>query len=244
MNGFSFAGQKLEIQAVQLGVEYKEANEAKKELSEEAKETLKAVRGLLEERYVIDDRLLNLSALGQDEKLVTMGFFEDTNTVGKLFPVMMVVCNDIFTEPEKKVQFVPSISLARNAITNVSMVNDLAETFPDLQNLDLEFNQIQDLRGLDTWRHKFRNLERLRLNGNPITNTTSDYKDRLMEWYPKLHFLNDIQIRSPGEVALAVERAKIAEDITPIPVAGWDFRDVTNGIAHVFSLCYNLLTAN
>lgn len=224
---------------MQPGTVYKE----KKELSEEAKETLKSIRSVLEERYVVEDTLLNLSALGQDEKLVKMGFFEDTHTVGKLFPVMMVVCNDIFTEPEKKVEFVPSISLARNAISNVSMVNDLADTFPDLINLDLEFNQIQDLRGLDVWRHKFRKLERLRLNGNPITDIPSDYKERLMEWFPKLHVLNDIQIRSEGEVALAVERAKIAEDITPIPIGDWDFRDVANGIYHlrlIFS--YGLLT--
>lgn len=113
------------------------------------------------------------------------------------------------------------------------MVNDLAETFPDLQNLDLEFNQIQDLRGLDTWRHKFRSLERLRLNGNPIANIPSDYKERLMEWFPRLHVLNDIQIRSEAEVALAVERVKIAQDMTPIPIAGWDFRDANNGIDHV-----------
>lgn len=212
--------------AMEPGVDFTE----KKELSEEAKETLRNIRAVLEERYAVAEKVLNLSLLGQDEKLRKMGFFEETHTVGKLFPVMMVVCNDIFTEPEKKVEFVPSVRLARNAIHNVSMVNDLADTFPDLQNLDLEDNQIQDLRGLDSWRHKFRNLERLRLNGNPITTIFSDYKDRLMEWYPKLYKLNDVQIRSEGEVALAVERAKIAEDVTPIPIAGWDFRDMANGI--------------
>lgn len=117
---------------MQPGVQYKEP---KKELSSAAQETLKAIRSVLEERYVVEDKLLNLSALGLDKKLLDMGFFEgpkasspkffyymltvtDTDTVGKLFPVMMVVCSDIFTEPEKKVEFVPSISLAKNNISN------------------------------------------------------------------------------------------------------------------------------
>lgn len=225
LNGFSFAGQKLSIMAMEPGVDYTE----KKELSEEAKETLQSIRAVLEKRYVVGDKLLDLSCLGQDEKLLKMGFFEETNTVAKLFPVMMVVCNEIFTEPEKKSEYVPSVSLAKNAICNVTVVDDLTETFPDLQNLDLADNQIQDLRGLDSWRHKFRSLERLRLNGNPITTQKfQDYKDRLMEWYPKLHVLNDVQIRTEAEVALAVEQAKTAEDLTPIPIAVWDFRDVAN----------------
>lgn len=228
LNGFSFAGQKLVIQAMEPGVEYKEKEKKKKELSEEAKETLNKIRGVLEERYVVSDKLLNLSALGQDQKLVEMGFFDTTHTVGKLFPVMMVECNNIFTEPAKKVEYVPSVSLARNAISNVSLVNDLADTFPGLENLDLEFNQIQDLRGLDAWRHKFRMLQRLRLNGNPITDIPSDYKEKLKEWFPRLHVLNDVQIRTEDEVALSIDRANIAEDVTPIPIGDWDFRDVGN----------------
>lgn len=235
ISGFAFAGQKLTIQAMDPDHKY---TEEKQELSEEAKETFAKIKGVLEGLYRPDAKLLDLTALGQNEQLINMGFFQETHTVSKLFPAMMVVCNQIFTKPEDKEEYVPSVLLASNAISNVSMVSDLAETFPDLQNLDLSHNQIQDLRGLDVWRHKFRKLEHLRLNGNPITDVVpSDYKEKLMEWYPRLRFLNDVEIRSPGEIALAIDQTKAAENITPIPIGDWDFRDVGSGMILVLYIC-------
>ena len=133
----------------------------------------------------------------------------------------MVVCDGLFDSWKAKRDAIVSVSLAGNGLSNLTSVTALAQTFPDLRNLDLSANNFADLKGLESWRWKFRNLENLVLTGNPLEAQMSDYNVELLKWYPKLLTLNGVQIRTAEQVAAATEAAN-----SPIPISGPDFRDV------------------
>ena len=224
LDRFSFAGATLTIKACEsTSPPRREHTEHKKEIispgTAEVKDKLKAI---LASRYDVDLKLLNLSALGQDAGLLEMGLGSlNSKTTSKLFPALMVVCDGLFDSWKAKQEAIVSVTLAGNGLSNITNVTALAQTFPDLKNLDLSGNNITELKGLDAWRWKFRHLENLVLTGNPLENTTPDYNFEILKWYPKLLTLNGIQVRTSEEVAAAAEATN-----SPIPISGPDFRDV------------------
>ncbi|KAI9745178.1 MAG: nuclear mRNA export, poly(A)+RNA binding protein [Claussenomyces sp. TS43310] len=231
LDTFKFAGAPLTIQR-------QEPSSPKDhvDMSQEATKTQDRIREILNTRYDVDLKLLNLSALGKDSGLVEMGMFDAQNRISKLFPVLMVVCDRLFTSAQHKREAVVSVTLAENELDDISNVTTLAQTFPEIQNLDLSKNHIRDLQALEGWRWRFRRLQNLKIDDNPIEITSPNYKEEIARWYPSLQILNDTRIRSPDEVAIAVERAfqpHKASQISPIPIAGPDFRDV-NQIAEAF----------
>jgi len=216
LNTFSFAGTPLAIQACDPESPPRSFS---KEVKRETKEKFKAI---LATRYNGDLKLLSLSALAQDPGLLEMGLGNfDGKTANKLFPAMMVVCDQFFKSWQAKRDAIVSVSLANNGLTNVTHVTSLARTFPDIKNLDLSSNNISDLKSLIAWRWKFRNLENLVLTDNPIVTQVPDFNVDIMKWYPKLQVLNGIQVRTPEEIAALIEAAN-----SPIPISGPDFRDV------------------
>lgn len=150
-----------------------------------------------------------------------MGMFDDSSIVSKLFPVLMVICDKLFTTPQAKKDAIVSISLTDNQLADVSNVTKLATTFPDLKNLDLSRNQFKDLESLKVWRWKFRHLENLILSGNPIGTLVPDYATEIVRWYPELQQLNGIQVRTVAQVVADLEVIK-----SPFPIASPAFRDV------------------
>lgn len=230
LHDFKFAGATLAIERI----DDKAAASAFKSgesMSEEAKATQEKIRGILSTRYDVDLKLLNLSALGQDPGLLEMGMFGAQNRISKMFPVLMVVCDKLFTSAQQKRDAIVSVTLTDNELDSISNVTMLAQTFPDIQNLDLSRNKFSEIRQLEGWRWKFRKLHNLRLLENPIDSSPT-YKTDLLKWYPQLQILNDIQVRSPAEIEAAAQ-AKKAAKVSPIPIAGPDFRDV-NGIGENF----------
>lgn len=184
----------------------------------EIKERLKAV---LAARYNGELKLLDLSALAQDAGLKEMGVFDGAATTSKIFPAMMVVCGGLFKTRQEKQEAIVSVTLADNDLGNVSDVSALAQTFPDLKHLDLSRNRLAQMSSLDAWGSKFKRLSTLILTGNPIETQLATLKADIMKKYPYLEILNGVQVRTPEEVASALEIAK-----SPIPIAGPDFRDV------------------
>lgn len=224
LNHFSFAGATLAIRLCESSSPSrfgKQGEKKKEELSDSAKETHDRIQAILGTRYDPNLKLLNLSALGQDPGLVEMGFFTENQLISKLFPVLMVVCDRLFSSAEDKRNAIVSVILADNELASVSTVNALAQTFPDLKNLDLSRNKFTELRSLEAWRWRFRQLENLVITNNPIETLSPDFKIEILQWFPKLQFLNGIQVRTPEEVTAAAEAAK-----SPIPLNGPDFRDV------------------
>jgi nuclear RNA export factor len=118
-------------------------------------------------------------------------------------------------------------------------------TFPDLKNLSLEGNLIEDLKGLEGWRSRFRGLEQLILSGNPVT-SLSNYKDEMIRRYPKLIMLDNVVVDRPQiqigdqnkSQTVPVQNPSTAVDangrpILPLPVKGNLLVD-HNGLAMSF----------
>ncbi|KAF7867425.1 hypothetical protein EAF04_005508 [Stromatinia cepivora] len=228
LDGFAFAGSTIGVQ----DSEPSKTSEQKEE-SEEARSTREKIQAVLAARYDTSLKLLNLSALGQDEQLRQMGIFQDDTLVPKLFPVLMVICDKLFTTRQAKKDAIVSITLTDNYLADLSNVTSLASTFPDLKNLDLSRNQFANLESLKLWRWKFRHLENLVLSGNPIETLVPDYTTEIVRWYPELQQLSGVQVRSVAQVVADLEAIK-----TPFPIASPSFRDVgqvaENFVKHFF----------
>ncbi|KAJ5084842.1 mRNA export factor mex67 [Penicillium alfredii] len=179
-------------------------------------DTKSKMTAILGKRYYPDTKLLDLSKLGTDPDLLAMGIFNTTSTESKFFPALMKVWEMGFTTSAQRREAVQSVSLAHNQLANISVVTTLAQTVPDIKNLDLSNNNFKDAQSLIGWRWKFRNLEFLDLTGNAFSADPS-FKDTMLKWYPKLRILNNVEVRTAEEIA--------AQKKTPIPVQAPYFQD-------------------
>lgn len=179
-------------------------------------DTKAKMAAFLQKRYFADTKLLDLSSLASDPDLVAMGIFNSTSTQSKFFPALMKVWEMSFDSTAKRSEAVESISLANNQLENISVVTSLAQTFPDLKNLDLSNNNFKDAQAMIGWRWRFRELDFLDLTGAPFS-ADPTFKDTMLKWYPKLRTLNKVQVRTAEEVA--------AQKKSPIPVQAPYFQD-------------------
>lgn len=179
-------------------------------------DTKSKMTAILGKRYYQQSKLLDLSKLGSDPDLLAMGIFNSTSTESKFFPALMKVWEMNFDNSAARREAVESVSLGDNQLANITVVTTLAQSIPDLKNLDLSNNNFKDAQALIGWRWKFRNLEFLDLTGNPFSSDPS-FKDTMMKWYPKLRVLNNLEVRTAEEIA--------AQKKTPIPVQPPHFVD-------------------
>ncbi|OGM42984.1 mRNA export factor mex67 [Aspergillus bombycis] len=220
MNGFSFAGAPLTIQTYDPsanGMDQTMLSEVSRSSgAPSTADTKSKMTAILSKRYFQQQKLLNLSKLGSDPDLLAMGIFDSTSTESKFFPALMKVWEMNFDSSTARREAVESVSLADNQLANITVVTTLAQSFPDLKNLDLSNNNFKDAQSLIGWRWKFRNLEFLDLTGTPFS-ADPTFKDTMLKWYPKLRFLNNTEVRTVEEVA--------AQKKTPIPVQAPHFQD-------------------
>lgn len=230
INGFSFAGSALTITKNEDGWPVKEGEESTE--SPQTQLLRQKLQELLASRYNVESTLLTLSTLGSDPILVELGLLSDSaGGAVKTFKVLMKLCEDQFKTPREKRDAVSSVTLADNALDSLDAVFDLAKTFPQLKHLDLSRNRLSSLKQLQKWRGHFKGLETLLLNDNPIIQTEPNYAMDIMKWFPKLQNLSGVQVRTPEEVQLAMQKRRPK----PIPQQGNDFRDI-NGLAEDFIL--------
>lgn len=182
-------------------------------------------------RYDVENKLLNLSGLANDPGLQATGIFDGNTSTVKIFPALMAICDGLFTSRRDKREAIQSVTLTDNNLTNVSEVKALAETFPDIKNIDLSRNNLTSQKSIELWRTKFRGLEQLVLSSNPVESELPTLKDEILKWYPSLHSINGVVLRTSEQVnaSLAVAAAKT----TPIPIYGASFRDV-DGVGENF----------
>lgn len=218
LNNAKFAGATLLIESAQSLTPITPMMVDKPGISQDAKDTENRIKSILSTRYNANFKLLNLSALGRDPGLIQMGMFDAKNRISKLFPVLMAVCDRLFSSPEQKKEAIVSVSLADNDLDSVSNVTAIAQTFPDLQNLDLSRNKFSELRALEGWRWKFRKLQNLEISGNPLEFNVPRYAQEIIKWFPTLQILNGVQVKELKDRVTA----------TAIPTSGPDFRDVNN----------------
>ena len=181
---------------------------------------------MLGRRYNAQAKLLDLSALGTDPEFANTGMFESHSTESKFFPALMAVCSQQFESGQAKREAIVSVTLANNTLPNVKSVLDLGYTLPDLKNLDLSNNELKSLEALEPWKRRFHSLEHLILSGNPLESTEPNYQQEIVRWFRSLRMLNNVQVRTDDEVALAKKSF-------PIPIKGPVFKD-ESGIGENF----------
>ncbi|KAK6517463.1 nuclear mRNA export, poly(A)+RNA binding protein [Arthrobotrys megalospora] len=187
----AFAGGNLRIQPVnELPASIQAALKPTVDRSEEAQQLAVLLKNVLSSRYVADAKMLDLSALGTHPQLQGSGFFSQESTKAKMFPAMMKVADEQFTNRAEKREQVVSVNLSGNTLSDISMVVSLATTFPELKNLSLENNNIATFKQLEAWRFKFRKLEQLILTGNPITQLPN-YREDCRKWWRSLVMLDN-----------------------------------------------------
>ncbi|GKZ19105.1 nuclear mRNA export, poly(A)+RNA binding protein [Aspergillus brasiliensis] len=221
LNGFSFAGAPLTTEKYDQSTgalldQPMLSAMAQNGGTSSAAETKAKMTTILGKRYTQPTKLLDLSKLGTDPDLLAMGIFGSTSTESKFFPALMKVWELNFDNATARREAVESVSLAHNQLANITAVTTLAQTIPDLKNLDLSNNEFKDAQSLIGWRWKFRNLEFLDLSNTPFS-ADPTFKDTMLKWYPKLRFLNNVEVRTAEEIA--------AQKKTPIPVQPPHFQD-------------------
>ncbi|PWY95645.1 hypothetical protein BO94DRAFT_562307 [Aspergillus sclerotioniger CBS 115572] len=214
LNGFSFAGAPLTTEKYDQSTsgmldQPMLSAMAQNGSSSSAAETKAKMTTILGKRYTQQTKLLDLSKLGSDPDLLSMGIFGSTSTESKFFPALMKVWELNFDNATARREAVESLA-------NISAVTTLAQTIPDLKNLDLSNNDFKDAQSLIGWRWKFRGLEFLDLSNTPFS-ADPTFKDTMLKWYPKLRFLNNVEVRTAEELA--------AQKKTPIPVQAPYFQD-------------------
>ncbi|RDA94441.1 hypothetical protein CP533_2274 [Ophiocordyceps camponoti-saundersi (nom. inval.)] len=225
LNTFTFAGVKLEIVESDDRLQF----ESKATESPETQELRAKLQAILSQRYQGDNKLLKLDNLPNDPELVQLGMFENRERAQKTFQGLMAICDSLFKTATEKREAIESISITNNGIDDISQVESLAMTFPQLKNLDMSDNAIKDTKALERWKGKLRQLETVYTKGNPLEVLEGNYQATLLEWFPKLQIINGIQVRSAEQI----EQLAAASRPQPIPQSGPDFRDV-NGIGENF----------
>ncbi|KAF2858319.1 hypothetical protein K470DRAFT_236618 [Piedraia hortae CBS 480.64] len=160
------------------------------------------LRRILDRRYDVTTKYLDLSSLKQDTDLQTHGAFSSPSSANEFFPAMMRVLQQALeSRPDEAIT---SVSLSNNGLETLSPVTTLARTLPNLLNLDLSNNKFQVMSSLFLWRSSFPNLEQLILTGNPLEWRDPGYYKRAIAYCPKLQLLNGLPLRGQDGKFLAM----------------------------------------
>lgn len=222
MNGYEWAGTNVGIERVGGSAEPSDA------VKSQAEETKAMLRGVLERRYNFDTKVLDLSALGQDEELNKANIFDKSSTTRKIFPALMRVLELSFDTEAERHTAITGVSLANNGLEDLKDVTTLSLTLPKLHNLDLSNNNFKSLSALHAWRRRFYQLQHLILLGNPLEQNEPDFAKEVVKWYPNLRLLNHTQVRTEEEIA-----SKSIPGELPFPIRTPLFQD-EGGIAEGF----------
>jgi nuclear RNA export factor len=216
INNNVFAGAHVSVEAYTAATALEQELAAAAPASSSTGDTKIRMTTILGKRFFPATKLLDLSNTVDDPELKELGVFDTMSTKSKFFPALMKVWEMGFKTATERREAVESVSLASNKLSNITPVTTLAQYFPDIQYLDLSKNNIKNAQAMSGWRWKFRNLIFLDLTDNEISSDPT-FKDTMLKWYPKLQTLNNVQVRTPEEVA--------AQKKTPIPVLPPHFID-------------------
>ncbi|KAK3334813.1 hypothetical protein B0H65DRAFT_333175 [Neurospora tetraspora] len=224
LNGFTYAGAPLTITETTERMPRPEDK-----ISKAAEETKQKLTAVLAARYNPELKLLDLSSLGTDPILSSMGTFDSKDRAEKAFKVLVVIASQQYKTAAEKREGIQAISLASNGLNDVMQVFTLASSLPDIKRLDLSSNNLDSLSKIAKWQHRFQYLEELHLTGNPIT-TQPDFVAELIKWFPSLQNINGQIVRSPQEVAEALK----GMHPTPLPQFPSNLRDGEANVASIF----------
>lgn len=154
---------------------------------------IEALTHFLKTRYQPEMKLLNLSTVKHDPTLTQLGFFASLASTSKFFTALMKVAGDMNLE-------VKSIDLSGNELSDLTSISIMAYTFPKLQNLSLQNNNLNRIKSFETFKRKLNFLRELILVGNPVVNISNpaeiqNVKLELMKTFPRLVVLNGETLR-------------------------------------------------
>jgi hypothetical protein len=193
LNGFTFSSahgpQKLSIAGP--GIRAKSPITDMAGGKESKSEVAELLKGFLQRRYQVEDKLLNLASIAEDEEVAKSGMFDSATTQSKFFPAMMIICDQTLkTAGLDKREVIHSVTLSGNNLPNVGVVKSLATTLPHIRNLDLSGNKFAHFRDLRTFKGRFRFLEHL-----IVEIAESGWEETVISWFPKLRILNGVEVR-------------------------------------------------
>ena len=206
IDGHIFAGAALEIVRGKAA----SASEEKSELSNP--NTLDILKEVILERYDGKQKLLDLSALEDDQTLSHLRKIDNEykSHPEKIFPALMIACDQLWVTIQQK-EGIIGVSLAKNKISSADSVIMLAETFPAVKNLDLSENLLEDITALLPLRLKLRSLEQLVLLGNPIVGVQG-YGVEIAKKFSTLLMLDNHPV--PGAEVAALTVAHVSAPAT------------------------------
>ncbi|EAQ92544.1 hypothetical protein CHGG_00779 [Chaetomium globosum CBS 148.51] len=229
LNGFSYAGASLTIEETNDPIPPQNAQSTTDGPGPNPSETREKLLAVLSSRYNAEQKLLDLSALGADQNLFSLGAFQSKALAEKSFKVLMSLTNTRYDNPVEKEAGIQAVTIANNDIHDVYEVFTLAQTLPHLRRLDLSGNKLEDMSKLAKWRHEFRRLEEMHALGNPLA-SLPNYSTQMVEWFPSLQVLDGRRVRTPEEAAEAFK----SWFPTPLPRLPSNLRDGGNNVASTF----------
>ncbi|KAG0165087.1 nuclear mRNA export, poly(A)+RNA binding protein [Apophysomyces sp. BC1034] len=167
--------------------------------------TIDTLRSFLRSRWNSEAKYLNLDEMASDPILKKAGI-KPPGTSGAtavVGPAMMKLAGEMFED-------IVTLSLKKNWMKNVQQISTITQFLPNLQNLSLEDNHIQNFEGIDalSGTGKLKYLRELVLLGNPLRE--SEIKQRgndrgyirnVVKRFPSLVMLDH------GPVTLTLEEA-------------------------------------
>ena len=179
--------------------------------------TVAVLNEVINGRYNIGQKTLDLSNLGTDQLLNNIKIFDSEARTQKFFPALMKLCETFFGNESERAEAVLKVDMRHNNLEDVRLVQTLADTFPKIKVLDLSDNRFS-MKGLELWRSRFKFLEEIVMSGNPLEQE-SNYMDIITTWYERLQKINGVQVRT---VAGAVPDAHTT---LPLPILVSSFQD-------------------
>ncbi|QSL64631.1 hypothetical protein MERGE_001932 [Pneumocystis wakefieldiae] len=157
--------------------------------------TINILLQFLSNKYIHETKTLDLSSMHSNPILVNGGMFSSVLSSIKTFPALMKIAKREFPN-------VISVNLSSNKITSLINISTLAQTYPNLKNLNLANNLLKYYKDLDVWSHKDKlpNLQELILIGNEIRENEIkkgneiNYRSEIIKRFPNLKMLDMVPV--------------------------------------------------
>ncbi|KAJ1817234.1 nuclear mRNA export, poly(A)+RNA binding protein [Coemansia sp. RSA 2599] len=214
LSGIRFAGDKLSFQLKTHPVKFGTGGAGRDGASGDSVKLKDRLIALLQTRVDMQSNSLDLSMLGQDKIIMSLG--TDPQQEEKMYKAILVIAAQIYPG-------LVTINLAGNGLRSLRGVADLGLHFPNLRNLSLMNNQLADFGALDCLSSvgstvPLKNLDMLILAGNPMSeaelrlpNGGASYVDKVQQRFPTISML-DMNPVAP--------RAQPSADVGPSSMGG------------------------
>ncbi|KAJ1723999.1 nuclear mRNA export, poly(A)+RNA binding protein [Coemansia erecta] len=193
LSGIRFAGDKLSFQLKTHPVKFGTGGAGRDGVSNDSAKLKDRLIALLQTRADMQSNSLDLSALGQDNIIISLG--TESQQEDKMFKAILAIASQIYPG-------LITISFANNGLRSLSGIADLGKNFPNIRNLSLMNNMLSDFGTLDCLSSRgstvpLKHLEELILVGNPMTenelrqpNGGASYVEKVQQRFPTINMLD------------------------------------------------------